>query len=523
MTCFSRRAAAIAVLVVGMSCGLATAQDSRHNFYTPAPLDTLQPVAAKHGMVVAQEKLAAHIGADILARGGNAVDAAVATAFAMAVTYPRAGNLGGGGFMVIHLVAPNRNVAIDYRETAPAATTSAIFLGDDGKPNPAKSRDQALGIGVPGTVAGLALALDKYGSGKFKLADILQPAITLARNGFTIADDSADTLPDWYRRLAKWPSSAKIFSRPDGTSLQQGDTLVQPDLEATLEALAARGVDGFYDGPVAEKLIDAIRNAGGIMTREDLKNYRPVIREPVLGTYRGYDIVSMPLPSSGGIVLVESLNILEGFNLAAMGEGSVDALHLTIEAMKRGYADRAHYLGDPDFVSAPAKQLVSKDYAARQRASIDINKATPWTDILATGPPHEGSNTTHFSVVDKDGNSGQQYLHAQFQLRPWSGRGRHRRSLEQRARRLHCGPGCCERLRPRRVRCKPAGSEQASAVVDDANHRAEGRQGRSGDRLARRQPHHLNRVTGSAQCARLSNEHRSGCGRPAAASAVDAG
>jgi gamma-glutamyltranspeptidase/glutathione hydrolase len=402
---FSRCKAAIVLLLIFASCGWACAQDSRHNFYTPAPLDTLHPVAAKHAMVVAQEKLAARIGAQVMAGGGNAVDAAVATAFAMAVTYPRAGNLGGGGFMVIHLAAANQNIAIDYRETAPAAATQTMFLGVDGKPDAAKSRDQALGIGVPGTVAGLALALDKYGSGKFKLSDIVQPAIALARDGFTIADDTADTLPDWYRRLAKWPSSVKIFSRPDGTSLQQGDTLIQSDLAATLEAIGAQGVGGFYDGPVADKLIAAIQGAGGIMTRDDLKNYSPVVREPVLGSYRGYDIVSMPLPSSGGIVLVESLNILEGFDLFSLGEGSVDALHLTIEAMKRGYGDRAHYLGDPDFVSAPARQLISKDYAARQRASIDINKAIPWTDILAAGTPHEGSNTTHFSVVDKDGNA----------------------------------------------------------------------------------------------------------------------
>lgn len=201
----------------------------------------------------------------------------------MAVTYPRAGNIGGGGFMMIHLTSSNEDIAIDYRESAPAAATRDMFLGDDGKPDTRKSRDQALGIGVPGTVAGLALALEKYGSGKFKLADLLAPAIALARDGFVIADDTADTLPDWHRRLVKWPSSTKIFSRPDGTSLQPGDRLVQSDLAITLEAISAHGVSGFYDGPVAEKLAAGIQAAGGIITRDDLKAYQPIVRTPIRG------------------------------------------------------------------------------------------------------------------------------------------------------------------------------------------------------------------------------------------------
>lgn len=356
-------------------------------------------------MVVAQEKTAARIGTDILRRGGNAVDAAVATGFAMAVTYPRAGNLGGGGFMIIHSVERHEDIAIDYRETAPAATTPGMFLGADGKPDNAKSRDSALGIGVPGTPAGLALALEKYGSGKFTLAELIQPAIDLARNGIVLADDSADTLPEWHRRLARWPSAAKIFSHADGTPLREGDTLVQTDLAATLSAVAAQGPRGFYEGPVAEKLAEAIREAGGIITADDLKAYQPVIRTPVHGTYRGYDIVSMPLPSSGGVGLVETLNILEGFPLAEMKQGSPVSLHVLIEAMKRAYADRAHYLGDPAFVSAPVATLITKDYAAKQRASIDLDHATPWVDAVLTAPPHEGSNTTHFSVVDGFGNA----------------------------------------------------------------------------------------------------------------------
>jgi gamma-glutamyltranspeptidase/glutathione hydrolase len=400
-----RHALAIVLSVIGLSSASSFAQDSRHGYYAPPALDAVRPVVAKNGIVVAQESIAAGIGRDVLARGGNAVDAAVATGFAMAVTYPRAGNIGGGGFMMIHLANSNEDVAIDYRESAPAAATRDMFLGDDGKPDTKKSRDQALGIGVPGTVAGLALALEKYGSGKFKLADLLAAPIALARDGFVLVDDNADTLPDWHRRLAKWPSSQKIFSRPDGTSLQQNDRLIQSDLATTLEAISAQGVSGFYDGPVADKLVAGIRDAGGIITREDLKAYQPIVRAPVRGTYRGFDIVSMPLPSSGGTVLIETLNILEGYKLREMGAGSVDALHLTIEAMKRAYADRARYLGDPAFVNAPMLQLITKDYAAKQRASIDITKATPWTDALSAVPPREGSNTTHYSVIDKSGNA----------------------------------------------------------------------------------------------------------------------
>jgi gamma-glutamyltranspeptidase/glutathione hydrolase len=383
----------------------ATAQEQRRGLYTPAAADTVHSVAAEHGMVVAQEKTAARIGTDVLRRGGNAVDAAVATGFAMAVTYPRAGNIGGGGFMVIHSAERHEDIAIDYRETAPAATTPGIFLGPDDKPDKAKSRNSALGIGIPGTPAGLALALEKYGSGKFTLAELIQPAIDLARNGIVIADDSADTLPEWHRWLARWPASAKIFSRADGTSLREGDTLVQADLAATLEAIAAQGPRGFYEGPVAEKVAKAIRDAGGIMTTDDLKAYQPVLRTPVHGTYRGYDLVSMPLPSSGGIGLVETLNILEGFPLDEMKQGSPDSLHFLIEAMKRAYADRAHYLGDPAFVSAPVATLVTKDYAAKQRAGIDLDHATPWADAVSAAPPREGSNTTHFSVVDNFGNA----------------------------------------------------------------------------------------------------------------------
>nr|WP_312017328.1 gamma-glutamyltransferase [Bradyrhizobium sp. AUGA SZCCT0431] len=390
-------------LVVACST-TADAQEQRR-LYTPPDLATVRAVSAQHGMVVAQEKLAARIGAGILRQGGNAVDAAVATGFALAVTYPRAGNIGGGGFMVIHSAERNEDVAIDYRETAPSAATRDMYLGADGKPDTDKSRNSALGIGVPGTVAGLALALEKYGSGKFTLAQIIQPSIELARDGFMVADDMADTLSDMYRRMARWPNSAKSFSRADGEQLRDGDRLIQPDLAATLTAIAEQGPRGFYEGSVAEKLAKAVSSAGGIMTPDDLKSYQALLRAPVRGNYRGYDIVSMPLPSSGGTVLLETLNILEGFPMSDMKQGSAPSLHVMIEAMKRAYADRARYLGDPDFVNAPMQVLLAKDYAARQRASIDPERATPSADVLKITPQREGSNTTHYSVVDSRGNA----------------------------------------------------------------------------------------------------------------------
>ena len=399
-----RRRLFAAIGLVAALCVPAGAQERRQ--YLPA--DTAVGVAAAHGMVVAQEKIGARIGADILRQGGNAVDAAVATGFALAVTYPRAGNIGGGGFMIIHSAERREDVAIDYRETAPAATTRDMFLGADGKPDIAMSRDSALSIGVPGTVAGLALALEKYGSGKFTLANLLKPAIELARDGFVISDDMADTLPGSARRFSRWPAAAKIFSRPDGSSLREGDSLVQTDLAVTLSAIAAQGSRGFYQGPVAEKLAAGVREAGGIMTVDDLKSYQPVIRTPVRGSYRGFEIISMPPPSSGGVVLLETLNILEGFALPDMKQGSAPSLHVMIEAMKRAYADRARYLGDPGFISAPVAALMSKEYAARQRAGIDLDHATPWTDALSATPPpppRESSNTTHFSIVDSSGNA----------------------------------------------------------------------------------------------------------------------
>jgi gamma-glutamyltranspeptidase/glutathione hydrolase len=362
-------------------------------------------VVAQHGMVVAQEALAARIGADILKAGGNAVDAAVATGFAMAVTYPRAGNIGGGGFMVIHLARGKRNIAIDYREISPIRILRDSFLDEKGNADPEKSRATGLAIGVPGTVAGLARAHRRYGSGKFTLAQLLAPSIALARDGFVIDGDIADTLSSAQKLFARWPSSAKIFLKPDGTTLGAGDRLVQRDLATTLEAIARSGPSAFYDGPIAAKIAVAVREAGGVMTAADLKAYRAKTRRPVIGHYRGYDIVSMPPPSSGGVHLIEMLNVLEGYDLRKLGHNSPETLHLLIETMKRAYADRAVFLGDPDFVKIPVRGLLSKKYAADLRKAIG-EKATLSSEIRYGDPVKaEGDNTTHFSVVDRFGNA----------------------------------------------------------------------------------------------------------------------
>jgi len=393
-----KRSVFILVLLFGTLASAQVAPVSRAPAISPA-----QTILAQNGVVVAQEQRAARIGVEILDRGGNAVDAAVAVGFALAVTYPRAGNIGGGGFMVIHLVKDNSDVAVDYRETAPAAATATMFLDAQGNPDPAKSRDSALSIGVPGTVAGLALAHEKYGSGKLPLADLIEPAITLARNGVEILDDTADSLPQAQERIARWHSSAPVFLSSDGSVLSPGQDLLQPDLAATLNVIARDGPKGFYEGPVAEKIVAAVRKAGGIITVDDLKNYHAILRTPVRGNYRGYDIISMPPPSSGGVHLIEVLNILEGYDLGKLSRE--ESLHDMIEAMKRAYADRAVFMGDPDAVKMPVAGLISKEYAKSLRSRIG-ERSTPSTEIRGGAPADfEGRNTTHFSVIDRDGNA----------------------------------------------------------------------------------------------------------------------
>ena len=365
----------------------------------------VQAVQGRAGMVSSQEALATRVGVDILARGGNAVDAAVATGFALAVTLPRAGNLGGGGFMVIHLADGHRQIAIDHRETAPASANARMFLDANGRADPRLSRDTGLSVGVPGTVAGLAHAHARYGSGRFGLADLIAPAIRLAREGIPIAEDLADSLPRAAARIGRHPATRAIVFQGD-RPLAPGARLVQSDLARTLDLIATRGPAGFYTGPVAERIAAAVRAEGGGMVAEDLAAYRVRERPVARGRYRGFEVVSMPPPSSGGVHLVQILNILEGFDLAAMGHGSAETLHVMAEAMKLAYADRSEFLGDPDFVRVPVAGLTSKAYAETQRATIDRVRARPAAEIRPGRPPvGEGDQTTHYSVVDAAGNA----------------------------------------------------------------------------------------------------------------------
>jgi gamma-glutamyltranspeptidase/glutathione hydrolase len=392
----------ISVVAVALAGALVLPAGTRgQTRLRPIEIGHAEAVTAPNGMVVTQEALATQVGVDILKRGGNAVDAAVAVGFALAVTYPRAGNIGGGGFMLIHR-ADGSDTAIDYRETAPQAIDNKTFLDAFGNADPHKSRDTALAVGVPGTVAGLALAEQKYGSGHFTLKDLIAPAIALARDGIPFTEDMTDMMP--VSRVGRWPSSAKIFLKPDGSPFAIGDRLLQSDLANTLDAIADGGPQAFYQSPIADELASAVQAAGGVMTADDLKAYEAVERTPVRGSYRGYDIVSMPPPSSGGVGLIEMLNILEGYDLAHDDESQ--QMFLMVEAMKRAYADRAVFLGDPDTVKVPVERLIAKDHAAQWRTTIDPARATPASEIHPAGAPQsEGHNTTHFSVVDRFGNA----------------------------------------------------------------------------------------------------------------------
>jgi gamma-glutamyltranspeptidase/glutathione hydrolase len=399
------RRVAVPALALALWAFAAEPSAAQERFAQPGSGTTAAQVAtAAHGMVVSQEPQATLIGLDVLTRGGNAVDAAVAVGFALAVTLPKAGNIGGGGFMLVHLDARHENVAIDYRERAPMAMRPDIFIGADGKVDPHASRDTGLGIGVPGTVAGLSLALQRYGSGKFTLAELIAPAVRLAREGIEVKDDLLDSLLLAQPRLAQWPSTGPIFLKPGGEVPKEGDRIVQSDLADTLETIGREGPRAFYFGPIADKIVAAVRGAGGVMVRSDLEKFAAVIRAPVHGTYRGYDVVSMPPPSSGGIALIEMLNILEGYPSQAVGDGSPAALHLQVEAMKLAYADRAAYLGDSERVEVPQDWLISKQHAAELRAMIDPNHTHPARELRPDIAVPGSGNTTHFSVIDADGN-----------------------------------------------------------------------------------------------------------------------
>ena len=366
--------------------------------------DLVHPVFAAQAMVASQEAVATQVGVDVLRQGGNAVDAAVAVGFALAVTLPRAGNLGGGGFMMVHSAKTGRTVAIDYREMAPAASHRDMYLDPNGKVDKQKARFSRFSAGVPGTVAGLALAAREFGSKP--LADLVKPAIDLARQGITVTPDLARSLSRRKKRLTRNPASKAIFFKPDGSAYVPGDVLVQADLARSLELIAQKGPEAFYRGNIARHIAADMQAHGGPMTLDDLANYRAVVRAPVHGTYRGYDIYSMPPPSSGGVHLVQLLNILEGFPIGFLGSNSADTIHAMTEAMRLAYADRSHYLGDPDYWRVPVQGLTSKSYASHLRKQIDMRRARPSNTVRPGNPiPYESNETTHFSVMDAAGNA----------------------------------------------------------------------------------------------------------------------
>ncbi|PHR30149.1 MAG: gamma-glutamyltransferase [Desulfotalea sp.] len=364
----------------------------------------MHPVQGKEGMVVTSHFLATQSAQEVLKNGGNAIDAAVTAAFSLAVTQPRSGNIGGGGFMLISSEEKDTVVSIDYREKAPAKATVDMFLDKEGNADSNVSRYSHLATGVPGTVAGLAMALEQYGT--ISLKEAIAPAIKLAQDGFIVTPRFSDGLKKKEKLLKRWPSSKKIFYKADGSYYEPGDLFVQKDLAATLSRIAEHGIKEFYQGKTAELLVAEMAKHGGLISMEDMKNYAPVFRAPVHGTYRGYHIYSMSPPSSGGTHVVQILNILEGYPISEYGHNSAQTIHLMAEAMKLAYADRSQYLGDGDFVNVPLKVLTSKKYAASLREKINPTKATA-SATIAPGKilPYESNETTHFSIVDKFGNA----------------------------------------------------------------------------------------------------------------------
>jgi gamma-glutamyltranspeptidase/glutathione hydrolase len=382
---------------------------------TPNAFGSVQPVHAQHGIVVSVHELASQAGVEMMQAGGNAVDAAVATGFALAVVHPPAGNIGGGGFMLIRM-ADGKTHFLDYREKAPAAATRDMYLDAQGNVIEGASEYGYKAIGVPGSVAGMVYAEQKYG--KLTLQQVMAPAIRLAREGYALSwGEARDFRRDKY--LGKFAESRRIFQR-DGNYYQPGDIFRQPDLARTLERIAAKP-DDFYHGALARELAAAMQKGGGLITADDLAHYEVKEREPVRGTYRGYEVISAPPPSSGGTVLLESLNILEGYDLAKLGDRSAESIHFTTEAFRRAFFDRAEFLGDPDFARLPVAQLIDKKYGAAWRDSIDDAKATPSKDLkrpaifseleqyAAEHPQplanHESPHTTHYSVVDAEGDA----------------------------------------------------------------------------------------------------------------------
>ncbi|KPK77904.1 MAG: hypothetical protein AMJ79_01740 [Phycisphaerae bacterium SM23_30] len=351
------------------------------------------------GIVVSAHPIASEVGAEVLRKGGNAVDAAVAVAYALAVVYPSAGNIGGGGFMVIR--RPDGEArAIDFREKAPGAAYRDMYLDPNGEVIERLARDGALAAGVPGTVAGTLYALEKYGT--MSRQELIQPAIELADYGWILDKSISD------EKFKEFPSTSVIFNKPDGSKYEKGELWVQKDLAKTLKVIAEQGRDGFYKGKVADLIVKTMEDYDGIITHEDLENYRPVERKPIRGSYRGYGIVSMAPPSSGGIILTEILNILERYDIKSLGWNTAETVHLMVEAERRAYADRNEYIADPDFIDVPVETLTSKEFADRRAEGIDSTQATPSAQVGCgdiTQWPYESEETTHFSVVDREGTA----------------------------------------------------------------------------------------------------------------------
>ena len=365
--------------------------------------DIFHPVYGKNGMVASEQGLATQVGLDILKQGGNAIDAAVAVGFALAVVLPNAGNIGGGGFMVLHDDKTGKDVAIDFREIAPAKASRDMYLDTQGNVIDGKSLFTHDASGVPGTVAGMEYALKKWGT--MPLSKVLEPAIKLADKGFIVSDVLAKTLKEEKSTLGKWSASKAIFFK-NGEPLKSGDLLVQKDLAKSLRLIAKQGAKAFYQGEIATKIAKEMQSQGGTMTLEDLKAYKVVERQPIIGDYRGYKVVTMPPPSSGGVHLIEILNMLEHYPIKEDGVNSAKNIHHMAESMKLAYADRSEYLGDPDFVKIPVTGLTSKAYANERVKTIDDNKARPSSTIKPGKPqPYESDQTTHFSVMDKAGNA----------------------------------------------------------------------------------------------------------------------
>jgi gamma-glutamyltranspeptidase/glutathione hydrolase len=395
-------------LVAIAACSLLSA--TAHGAALLDPDARFHPVISDSGMVVSQEILASQVGADILSAGGNAVDAAVATGFALAVTLPRAGNLGGGGFMLVHLAEADKTIAIDYRELAPAEAYRDMFLDPEGDVDNQKARYSIHSSGVPGTVAGLIHAQEKYG--RLTLKQVMQPAIELARDGFAVSADLADSLASRAERLQKDAASKGYFFKPLGGLYQRGEKFVQSDLSATLTRIAKTGSKEFYQGKTADLLVAQMQSSGGLISHQDLRNYQVVERQPVCGDYQQTRVCAMPPPSSGGVHLVQMLNILEGWDLKSLGHNSADYIHRLVESMRRAYADRSLYLGDPDFFPVPVAKLTDKNYATVLRDQIDPQLSSRSDDVkpgLGVSQPNpkavkESTETTHYSTWDQWGN-----------------------------------------------------------------------------------------------------------------------